>query len=116
MDELTQHDLFYTGISNNELQTITDETGCQAPCTYREIRQVGTPTDTTGIKGFIKKFTFGPTLVSTTLRTETEKLIVPFETLISNIGGTLGLFLGFSFILIWDWIEFVCNFGLAIRH
>ena len=77
-------------------------------------RMIGHPTDINTVRN-PPRFTLGPTLVSTTIRTETEKLICPFETLISNIGGTLGLFLGFSFFMLWDWFEFAWNSFLLIK-
>ena len=43
--------------------------------------------------------------VSSKTRVETEELIYPMSTLVAEFGGTLGLFLGFSFISLWD------NFG-----
>ena len=36
---------------------------------------------------------------------ETEVLLYPFTSLLAEFGGTLGLFLGFSFITIWDGIQ-----------
>ena len=33
-----------------------------------------------------------------------EKLAYDGLTFVANFGGTLGLFLGFSFFMIWDWI------------
>ena len=33
---------------------------------------------------------------------KTEQLIYPVTSLVADFGGTLGLFLGFSFISIWD--------------
>ena len=33
-----------------------------------------------------------------------EKLAYDELTFVANFGGTLGLFLGFSFFMIWDWI------------
>lgn len=115
LEEFKLYDEFYTKIMNNELQDIIDKTGCQAPCKFREVKEVGAPTDTAG-KPFVTKFTFGPTLVSTTIRKETEKLSTSFETLISNIGGSLGLFLGFSFIVIWDWVEFAIQFLMSLNR
>ena len=36
---------------------------------------------------------------------ETEELIYPLQSLVADIGGTLGLFLGFSVMSFWDVIE-----------
>ena len=40
--------------------------------------------------------------VSSNTRIETEALIYPMSSLVAEFGGTLGLFLGFSFISLWD--------------
>ena len=36
-----------------------------------------------------------------------EKLVYTVESLVAEFGGTLGLFLGFSFIAIWDKMVFL---------
>ena len=38
---------------------------------------------------------------------ESEKLDYPWTSLVAEIGGTLGLFVGFSFIMVWDGVEIV---------
>ena len=39
------------------------------------------------------------------LLVEAEKLVYTVETLVAEFGGTLGLFLGFSFMNLWDVVE-----------
>ena len=36
---------------------------------------------------------------------ETEALVYTVESLVAEFGGTLGLFLGFSFLTLWDVVE-----------
>ena len=36
---------------------------------------------------------------------EKESLLYPIEYLVAEFGGTLGLFLGFSFMALWDGVE-----------
>ena len=50
---------------------------------------------------------FAMTLVTTDIRVETEALVYPFTSLVSNFGGALGLFLGFSFLMLWDWVMYL---------
>ena len=38
---------------------------------------------------------------------EKEQLIYPLTSLVAEFGGTLGLFLGFSFMAIWDKVLFM---------
>ena len=40
------------------------------------------------------------------LLVETEALVYTVESLVAEFGGTLGLFLGFSFMTLWDVVEF----------
>ena len=41
------------------------------------------------------------------LLVETEALVYTVESLVAEFGGTLGLFVGFSFLTLWDVVEFV---------
>lgn len=101
----------YNSFINSELNEVVQESGCRRPCRYREIRAAGTPRDIPESgSGFMF---FVPKLVSTDILRRTEKLSIPFSTLIGNIGGTLGLFLGFSFMMFWDWIEFVYRYSFS---
>ena len=36
-----------------------------------------------------------------------EQYVYPMDSFIAEVGGALGLFLGFSFLMIWDLIQFV---------
>ena len=59
-----------------------------------------------------KKFTkmkimFG----STTLEILKETEAFPFPSLVAECGGTLGLFIGFNFVMIWDFFMFFVKLG-----
>ena len=41
---------------------------------------------------------------------ETEELLYGLSSFIAEVGGTLGLFLGFSFMAIWDIVEEITSF------
>ena len=38
--------------------------------------------------------------------TETEELAYSLSSLVADCGGLLGLFVGFNFLMIWDFIEY----------
>ena len=38
--------------------------------------------------------------------TETEELAYSLSSLVSDCGGVLGLFVGFNFLMIWDFLEY----------
>ena len=40
---------------------------------------------------------------------ETEALVYTVESLVAEFGGTLGLFVGFSFMNLWDLVEFAVS-------
>ena len=50
------------------------------------------------------------------VKSKTEKVIYPVESFISEVGGAMGLFLGFSFIMIWDLLVFSTMFCFKINH
>ena len=41
---------------------------------------------------------------------EQEKLVYTLESLVAEFGGTLGLFLGFSFMNLWDLVEIAAGY------
>ena len=50
------------------------------------------------------------------LDTFLKVLIYPLVSLIADIGGTLGLFVGFSFMTIWDGVEVFVKKNALMRH
>ena len=46
---------------------------------------------------------------------EKEVLIYPLTSLVAEFGGTLGLFLGFSFMTLWDGFEFMGSFLASVK-
>ena len=46
---------------------------------------------------------------------ESEELLYPVESLVAEFGGTLGLFLGFSFMGLWDGVTLVGNFIAKVK-
>ena len=54
--------------------------------------------------------------ISSTTRLEKEELIYPFASLVAEFGGTLGLFLGFSFMTLWDGLESIGKMGHVLTN
>ena len=42
-----------------------------------------------------------------------EEYIYPFRSLLGEFGGALGMFFGFSFVMIWDLLKMMLDFLLA---
>ena len=72
-------------------------TGCKAPCKYTEYKVVGPVA-----KKMTKRFEFAISIVSTDVTVKTEELLYPITSFVSEYGGAFGLFLGFSFMMVWD--------------
>ena len=45
-----------------------------------------------------------PYFTSKSVKVLREEEAYPFGSLVADVGGVLGLFIGFNFLMIWDWI------------
>ena len=79
---------------------LVNYTGCIPPCNYVEYRLVEEPVK---LKQVDKKLNL--VWLSTNALERTEQLLYPLESFVSEFGGALGLFLGFSFMIVWDLLE-----------
>ena len=86
-------------------QEISLITGCLKPCYYKKYNFLAAY----NVRSKSDQYEFLLWAASSRTRVETEELIYPVSTLVAEFGGTLGLFLGFSFISLWD------NFGTLKR-
>ena len=93
----------YESIFNELEQAESDEisriTGCRKPCRYRRYSFLGEPSPSAFES---EHYIFALWAVSNKTKVETEELIYPSSSLVADFGGTLSLFLGFSFISLWD--------------
>ena len=86
-------------IRRTDLDNIAKLTNCIKPCKYKKYSLLGDrkpsvfPTDDVA---------FSLWAVSENTRVATEQLVYPLSSLIAEFGGTLSLFLGVSFVTIWD--------------
>ena len=92
------YNLIFENLAIAESKEISDITGCLKPCHYKKYI-LGEPSPS-NFKS--EHYIFSMWAVSSKTKVETEELIYPMSTLVAEFGGTLGLFLGFSFISIWD--------------
>ena len=94
-----KYNLIFENLAIAESKEIIDVSGCLKPCHYKKYI-LGEPSSFKS-----EHYIFSMWAVSSKTKVETEELIYPMSTLVAEFGGTLGLFLGFSFISVWD------NFG-----
>ena len=76
---------------------------CAKPCHYLQYKIVRGNIPSRNKRG--NSLTFALLAFDDKIQMETEELIYPGASLVAEIGGTLGLFLGFSFMVIWDGME-----------
>ena len=97
MEEVMILDNAYTDMYLADQNDLVRLTGCPVPCRYQQFTLVGTPPRfELGRPYFILQF------ASTDLATNEEMLIYPFDSFVCEFGGSLGLFIGFSFLGILD--------------
>ena len=94
-------------IRNYEQDLIIKKTGCLKPCIFNEYLSAGVASKLqnytiTDLKG---KYCLYFILASTVLDRKIETYVYPGISFISEIGGSLGLFVGFSFLTIYDWFD-----------
>ena len=89
-----------------EASDITIETKCLKPCSYKKYKFMGDPSYTGFVSDF---FVLSVLAVSNATIVETEELIYQLSELVADFGGTLGLFLGVSFITVWDGALYLKN-------
>ena len=94
------YDDIYDKLRTAGLQGISKLTGCLKPCHYKKYSYLGEKEPSLFKSGNLVSFSLWA--VSDNTRVSREKLIYPLSSLIAEFGGTLGLFLGFSFLTLWD--------------
>ena len=88
------------------MQEIVETTGCRKPCTYTEYKFTSSTPDEDPRSTIPNDQIFiAFWAVSRTTHVEEEVLLYPFLSLVSDFGGSLGLFLGFSFMTLWQEIK-----------
>ena len=106
MEDFSELDEFYISLARASRQEV-EAVGCLYPCTYTQYTVAHTDRfDMFGQFGV----GFGFASVATTVRRE----VYIYSTLsfISDLGGSLGLFVGFSFFGLWDIFQAV----LVCKH
>ena len=94
-----EYDSIFNQLSESESVEILQITGCKQPCKFKKYSFLAEP-QTSSFKS--DHYIFSLWAVSNRTKVETEELIYPTSSLVAEFGGTLSLFLGFSFISLWD--------------
>ena len=105
--ELDRGEVWSTGvdvldISVGEGRALRELTGCKKPCKYRKYEVIGEKQPTSFQSDH---FTISFWAVSNETTVWTEVPVYPWTSLVAEFGGTLSLFLGFSFMTLWQEIK-----------
>ena len=92
------------------LEDILLSTGCRKPCYYKEYKLLSELPSSFATKNFY----FALLGVSNDTLIETEVLVYTWTSLVAEFGGTLGLFLGFSALTVWDGMEKLLDLGRTV--
>ena len=79
---------------------LVNQTGCLRPCSYYEYKLAAKPKKVSSLE-YSLMLRFDKTEVVE----EKEDYIYGFVSFVSEFGGSLGLFLGFSFLTVWEILE-----------
>ena len=96
----------YQKWSTLDRTSLIRETQCLPPCSYTEYK-LGGEVEKEQVKG-VKKLKIQ--LTDSKVKRLTERKLYDFVSFIAEFGGALGLFVGFSFLSLFDFYEFVIKF------
>jgi hypothetical protein len=116
---LAQYEPFakeYEILRDSSMRQITERTSCQKPCKYKEyvVDVVDLQESQYTYPGY--HLSLDVWMFTTDITVKTEQLIISPATLVADIGGTLGLFLGISFMTFWDGITQLKNIITRALH
>ena len=96
----------YIKLEEAPLTEIVKMTGCYQPCNFKEYQFVNTNLKEFSLVEYPEnQVAICLWAVSKYTQAEEEILVYPFQSLIAEFGGCLGLFLGFSFMALWDGLK-----------
>ena len=97
--QFEQFEQHYFKLVTEQPEFIQAYTSCLFPCTHLEYKVAATRAMT------LQQYGLWISYGSTTTIVQKEFYILNFETFVSNYGGSLGLFVGFSFFMMWDIVK-----------
>ena len=99
-----RYEELYKNLLVEDLDGIYKKTGCLKPCHYLKYWVEGDGIPTTYKSDH---FLFSLVSVSNNTYVETEMPVYPWTSFVAEFGGSLGLFLGVSFMSLWDGIHVI---------
>ena len=99
-DQIAQIEFEYITLADVVEAQLINMTNCFLPCSFSEYRLVGSPSVVDP-----SSYGFQLSFAKTEAWEEREAFVYEFVSFVSEFGGSLGLFLGFSFYSVWDILE-----------
>ena len=96
---LREYNKIFDKIRRADMNTIVKLTQCIKPCKYKKYSFLGDRKPSLFKSDYAA---FSLWAVSENTRVATEQLVYPVSSLIAEFGGSLSLFLGVSFVTLWD--------------
>ena len=107
---------FYRISETFEQSEVVRYTSCLRPCHFTQYELAAEPYRSQGDVTHISLV-----LSSTEVISKTEQKVYRFESFVAEVGGALGLFLGFSFLMVWDagrmfggWILWILKHSVVV--
>ena len=101
----------YHDVGGLDIEEVVTVTGCPRPCRYTRYTLPAEPKDVSYLNASLVSLV----MATATVTKRTEVLMYPLESLVAEFGGALGMFLGFSFIMFWDWLELLLNSAVYFK-
>ena len=101
VEQILNYLRIYGDLGIDDLAGVKKVTGCKSPCSYHEYVAVGKKL-WQGDFGNLTTLTFGLSFASMEVTVKKEILIYPLTSFLAEVGGSLGMFLGFSLLTVWD--------------
>ena len=102
-DKIAETELEYSKLVDVHKKELVNMTGCSLPCIFIEFKLLGIPRSVPS-DSYELKLSFAETEAVE----EEEAYVYDLVSFISEVGGALGLFLGFSFLGCWDMFGNLC--------
>ena len=107
LEQYAGYENIYQRIGEINPEELGEKFGCRFPCQYKEYQLV----EELGHGNTTRSLQFA--LATTTVLVRREVEIYGWASLVGDLGGSLGLFLGFSIFMLWDWVIFAVN---LVKH
>jgi hypothetical protein len=105
MEQFQKMDSLYYELATGDQALVEARSGCLFPCTFTRYEVAASQEQDFGQFGLWVGFG------STVITVRKEFYVYPVISLVGDIGGSLGLFVGFSFFMVWDLLKDFITFG-----